>query len=404
MDKMITIKPRRVRIGDFQFGTEEKKIIQDIVSSNSISEGKMVEAFSEEFAKFVGTRYCVPLNSGTSALMLSLAALKYHSEFKPTKNRKIITTPLTYVATTNAIVTTGFEPEFVDINLEDFSINAELVREKAEQETHYGLLPVHLMGYPCDMEKLNQTASRHGLVVIEDSAEAHGSEFEGEKTGSLGLAGCFSFFIAHNIQAGEFGCVTTNDTELTHLMRSMKGNGRRCYCYVSEITAGKCPHENDGFNPRYIHDYIGFNFKAMEYQGGIASVQLKKARWIHEQRLKNVKYLNDALGKFSDILQLPLFSKKVSYLGYPLLVNNAQYSRNKTVLALKKEGIECRPIFNSIPTQQPAYAHLKKQYEGKLPNAELVGNNGFYVGCHQYLTEEDLEFMAEAFGKALKNQ
>lgn len=397
------MKYRRVAVGDFRFGKEEKKVISEIVRSHSISEGRLVEQFSREFADFVGTQYCVPLNSGTSALMLSFAALKYHSKLKPTENKKVITTPLTYIATSNAVVTTGFEPVFVDINLEDFSINAEQVAEQAEKQEHYALLPVHLIGYPCDMNKLGKTAEQHNLVIVEDSAEAHGSEFEGKKTGSMGLAGCFSFFIAHNIQAGEFGCVTTNDAELTHIMRSMKGNGRRCYCLKSEIQSGKCPHRNEGFHPRYIHDFIGFNFKPMEYQGGIGITQLKKAQWIHEQRLQNVKYLNDSLAAFSDVLQLPRFSKKVSYLGYPLLVNNSNYSRNKMVVGLERLGVECRPLFNSIPTQQPAYAHLKKQYEGKLPNAELVGNNGFYVGCHQYLKKSDLEHVVNAIKTILKN-
>lgn len=395
---------RRVNIGDFKFGNEEKKAIQQIVESNSISEGAFVEEFAKKFADFAGTKYCVPVNSGTSALMISLAALNYHSRFKSRGTKKVITTPLTYIATTNAIVTTGFEPVFVDINLDDFSLNADLVAQEAEKEEHYALLPVHLMGYPCNMRQLNKTAEKNGLVVIEDSAEAHGSEFEGQKTGSMGLAGCFSFFIAHNIQAGEFGCVTTNDLELCNTMRSMKGNGRRCYCSRSEIAAGTCSHPNEGFHPRYIHDFIGYNFKAMEYQAGVAIAQLNKAQWIHEQRLKNVQYLNDALAAQTNVLQLPQYSKKVSYLGYPLLVTNPSFSRNKLVLSLEKKGIECRPLFNSIPTQQPAYAYLKKEFEGKLPNAEFVGNNGFYVGCHQYLTESDLEQIARSVKEAIREQ
>ncbi|MDO8625614.1 MAG: DegT/DnrJ/EryC1/StrS family aminotransferase, partial [Candidatus Diapherotrites archaeon] len=226
--------------------------------------------------------------------------------------------------------------------------------------------------------------------------------YNGKKTGSLGLAAAFSFFIAHNIQAGEFGCVTTNDDELAHLMQSMKGNGRRCYCLRSEIENGKCPHVNDGFHPRYISDYIGFNFKPMEYTAGVCTVQLKKADWIMQKRLENVRYLNDNLESVSDILRLPPYSDDVSYLGYPLLVTSPSHTRNKIVLELEKLGIECRPIFNCIPTQQPAYGYLAKQYAGKLPNAEYVGNNGFYIGCHQYLETADLDYAVSAIKKVLK--
>lgn len=395
------MEKRSVHIGDFRFEAAERAVIEEIMDTNSISEGKFVQRFSNDFAEFIGTKYCVPLNSGTSALMLSFAALNNHSQFKPRDNRRVITTPLTYIATTNALVTTGFEPDFVDISLDDFSIDPELVAEKAENQAAYGLLPVHLMGYPCDMKKLGKTASKHGLVLVEDSCEAHGSKQDGKKTGSFGIAGCFSFFIAHNIQAGELGCVTTSDAELERLMRSMKGNGRRCYCLRSEIDSGKCPHVNDGFHPRYIHDFVGYNFKPMEFQTAIGCEQIKKADWINQKRLENVSYLNDELKSVSNIFQLPAFSDQVSYLGYPLLVTNPNYSRNKIVLALEKMGVECRPIFNSIPTQQPAYSHLKKKFDGKLPNAELVGNNGFYVGCHQYLTTNDLEYLAAAIKKAV---
>lgn len=395
---------RRVPVGEFKFGPEEKKAIGRILSQNSISEGEFVEKFSMEFAQFCKTRHCVSLNSGTSALMLAWAALKYHSRFKPTDSTRVITTPLTYIATTNALVTTGFEPDFVDINLDDFSINADLAAQLAETGKYYGVLPVHLMGYPCDMKKINSIAQKNGLVVVEDSAEAHGSEIDGKKTGSLGLAGCFSFFIAHNIQAGEFGCVTTNDDELSRLLCSMKGNGRRCYCLRSEVDAGKCPHVNEGFHPRYIHDYIGYNFKPMEYQAAVGITQLKKVGWIFQRRLENVKYLNDELAGLDTVFQLPRFSKHVSYLGYPLLVTNPAFSRNQIVLGLEKLGVECRPIFNSIPTQQPAYAHLKKKFSGKLPNAEFVGNNGFYAGCHQYLKQSDLEYLVYAIKKVLNQQ
>lgn len=395
------MQPKTVGVGDFRFEADERRAIEQILDSNSVSEGKFVEQFSSDFAEFIGTRHCVPLNSGTSALMLSFAALNYHSRFKPVENKKVITTPLTYVATTNALVKTGFEPEFVDIRLDDFAIDPELVAAQAEKETHYGLLPVHLMGYPCDMNALQKTTQKHNLVLVEDSAEAHGSLFERKKTGSFGIAGCFSFFIAHNIQAGELGCVNTNDAELAHLLRSLKGNGRRCYCLRSEIQSGKCTHTNEGFHPRYIHDYIGYNFKAMEFQTAIGCVQLKKAGWINQKRLENVRYLNDELQSVSTVFQLPAFSDQVSYLGYPLVVTNPDYSRNKIVLALEKMGVECRPVFNSIPTQQPAYAHLKKKFDGKLPNAEFVGNNGFYVGCHQYLTSQDLEYLVHAIKKVV---
>jgi len=391
-----------VSIGDFIFGKKERKAINKLMDSNSISEGKNLTEFEKMFANYIGTKYCVGVNSGTSALMLVLAALKYHSKFKLKENSNILTTPLTYIATSNAIVTTGFKPVYCDIKLDDFSLDPEKAKEVLEKTNVSAIMPVHLMGYPADMHAFNLIARKHKIPVIEDAAEAHGSIYNGKKTGALGFAGCFSFYLAHNIQVGEFGAITTSNKELALICRSMKGNGRRCFCTLQEVKEGKCFHKNTGFHPRYIHDFIGFNFKAMEYQPAIGKIQLKKIEEINRKRRANVKYLNDVLAPLEGKLKLPKYDKNISYLGYPLLVLDKKYSRNKIALALMKKGIEVRPIFNCIPTQQPAYAFLRKKYKGKLPNAEFVGNNGFYVGCHQFLKRTQLDFIAKELKKILR--
>jgi len=352
-----------VKIGDFIFTKEERQAMLSLIDANSISEGKKCREFEANFASFIGTKHCASANSGTSALMLILAALKYHSKYGKMiaeSGNKVITTPLTYIATSNSIVTTGFEPIFADIELETFSVDAQKVKELCEQEQGIcGMMPVHLMGYPADMDTLNSIAKKRGWFVVEDSAEATASIYKGKRAGSIGTAGAFSFYIAHNIQVGEFGALTSDDAELVERAHRLKGNGRVCYCTVSQIEQGKCPHQNMGFHPRYLHDMIGYNFKPMEYQAAVGVEQLKKIAWITKRRQENVKLLNDLLSPVSGALRLPKHSDQVSYLGYPLLVNDKSLSRDKICVALSAAKVENRPIFNSIPTQQPAYAHLK---------------------------------------------
>ena len=402
---VVLMKTRAVRIGDFVFEKEEREAVNALMDRNSISEGEECLRFEEGFAGHIGTDYWVTCNSGTSALMLVLQAMKYHSGFNAREGQKILTTPLTYIATSNSIATTGFRPVYVDINEHNFNLSEEQVKEHFEgvdAEEYAGIMPVHLIGYPCNMKIINSIARKHNIPVIEDSAEAHGSIYDGKKTGSLGFAGCFSFYIAHNIQVGEFGAITTNDRELADRCRRLKGNGRLCYCTVSQIHSGRCPHTNMEFNPRYMHDMIGYNFKPMEIQATIGNVQLRKIGEINRRRRENVRHLNDLLSVVQDLLKLPEYSDDVSYLGYPLVVKEKNLSRSAISSFLIKQGIENRPIFNCIPTQQPAYAHLKKEYAGKLPNAEHVGNNGFYVGCHQFLKSDDIEYVAENIIKAVK--
>lgn len=389
-----------VSIGSFKIGNEEREAIEGVLSSNRVSEGENVREFERAFSDFIGTKYAVAVNSGTSALMAGLLALRYHGDIG--EKKKVITTPVTYIATSNSIVLSGLEPAYADIEPETFLIvpeNIKAILEEADDPSEYGLiLPVHLMGYACDMDKINKIAREYGLVTFEDSAQAHGTMYKGRRTGSLSLLSDFSFYIAHNIQVGEMGAVTTNNLDIYRLLKRVKANGRLCACERCTRSLGTCPHKNLNTDPRFTHDIIGGNFKTTEFQGALGKVQLKRVEWIIKKRQENVKYLNEQLEPLSDVLRLPRYSEDVSYLGYPIMIKKpGVISRNTIMSGLEKCGIETRPLFGCIPTQQPAYSHLKARYSGKLPNAENVGSNGFYVGCHQYLTREDLDHIVKSF-------
>lgn len=390
-----------IRVGDFKLGELEKKAINEVLDSGRLSEGAKVNEFENEWAKFVGTKYCVAVSSGTSALICGLEAMKHRY---PTTKNKIITSPLTYISTVNAIKLSNYEPLFVDINPHDFSIIPEQIeRILSTRDDICGIIPVHLMGYPCSMNKINDIAKKYGVWVFEDSAEAHGSLYNGKKTGSIGDLGAFSFYIAHNIQAGEMGAITTNDKEIFRLARKIKANGRDCDCDVCLRSEGKCPKLNTregDYDPRFSHDIIGYNFKLMEFQAALGLTQLGKVDEILQKRRENVKYLNDNLDGLSKHLQLPLFSNDISYLAYPIILHGLE--RKIIRRKLEEGGIETRPLFGCIPTQQKAYEYLKEEYKGKLPNAEYVGSNGFYIGCHQYLEVEDLEKIVNTFKEILK--
>ena len=404
---------RRVYVGDFKIGDEEKEAINEVLDSGRISEGIKTREFEKLFADYIGTKHAVAVSSGTSALMAGMTAMRYDENIDVGCGTKVITTPLTYIATSNALVTAGFNPVYVDVDRETFGITPENITEHLEDvgdiEQYSVILPVHLMGYPCDMEGTNKVAKKYGLQTFEDSAQAHGTIYNGKKTGSLSLLSAFSFYIAHNIQAGEMGAVTTNDANIARLIKKIKANGRMCDCPVCRRSEGKCPRlaaykGEDDFDPRFTHDFIGYNFKTMEFQAALGITQVKRADWITERRRDNVEYLNDGLEEFSDLLKLPKFDKNVSYLAYPIVINNPdKLSRKKLRKELEENGVENRPLFGCIPTQQPAFKHLKEEYEGKLPNADYLGKNAFYVGCHQYLEQDDLEYMVKIFREILKN-
>lgn len=391
-----------IHVGEFRTTEKIRKYILEILDSGKISEFSNVNNFEKKWAEYIGTSYSVSVNSGTSALIAGLEALKI--KYPNRANKKIITTPLTYIATINAIVLTGFSPVFVDIDTNNFGLlpqAVEMYLERIEDPQEYSIIiPVHLLGYPVEMDKINKIADKFGLLTLEDSAQAHGTIYKGQKVGTFSLISTFSFYIAHNIQAGQLGAINTNDKEIANLVRQIKSNGRCCICDICLRSQGKCPYRYADFDPRFTHNVFGYNFKPMEFQAAIGLAQLDDVNDIIKKRQKNVKILNNYLSIFSDILKLPKFSEDISYLAYPLILKDHKISINNLKHNLEKEGIETRPLFSFIP-HQVSYKYLKSEYEGKLLNAEYIHKNGFYIGCHQYLEEDDLEYIFTKFKKIL---
>jgi CDP-6-deoxy-D-xylo-4-hexulose-3-dehydrase len=311
------------------------------------------------------------------------------------------------VATSNALKLVGLEPVYVDVNLDTFDIKPELIKKLLEEDNNADeycmILPVHLMGYPCKMDEINAIAEEYNLLVIEDTSQAHGSKYNSKYTGSLSFASTYSFYIAHNIQVGEMGAVLTNDKKLYQTLKKVKANGRVCDCIICTRSIGKCPRANLKYDPRFLHDMVGYNFKTTEFQAALGIVQLKKFNEIIKKRQQNVATLINYLSEFSDVIILPKYSEDVSYLAFPIVLRKDMFiSREDLMHKLYKEGVESRPLFGSIPTQQPAYHEYYDKYKGKLPNADYLGTHGFYIGCHQYLTKDDLYHVKNAFHNALE--
>ena len=336
---------RRVAVGDFQIDLEEKAAINEVLDAGRISEWKKVAEFEKLFADYINTECCVAVNSGTSALIVGMSALINDFRFpKVKKGSKVITTPLTYIATINAIVLAGMEPVFIDVDLKRFSILPQKIREHLENvndpENYSIILPVHLMGYPCDMDEINSIAVEYEMVVIEDSAQAHGSLYKGQKTGSLSLLSIFSFYIAHNIQAGEMGAVVTGDKVLAGLIRKLKANGRVCDCSVCTRPNGYCPYfpqEDGDYDPRFVHDVIGYNFKIMEFEAALGVSQLKKADIIFEQRQNNVRFLNEHLNKYVGIDVIPKVCSNTTKIASKHNVDHDIYCKPSEDLYLDKK-------------------------------------------------------------------
>lgn len=401
----------RVSVGDIPVTDEIRAGILRVLESGRFSEGPEISRFEREWARYVRTKYAVALNSGTSALISAILALSHHDPSLASR-RKVITTPLTYAADSNAIVLCGMEPIYVDINPDTFGIRIDLVERLLEEEgpDEFGIiLPVHLMGYPLDMASLCDLAEQYGLRIVEDAAQAHGAETAGRPAGSWGDVSAFSFYIAHNIQTGEMGAVNTDDQSLASLVRQLKANGRACDCPTCIRATGKCPRkaaeEEQDTDPRFDHVRIGYNFKANDWSGAIARAQLEHAGEILARRRELFAAYSQRLAAHSPWLRLPPQVEMASPFAYPLVLRpGVPLGRGEVRSALEAAGIESRPLFGCIPTQQPAFARYRSQYSGRLPAAEETGLRGFYIGCHQGMTEQDVEHVGSVLDDLAKEK
>jgi len=194
--------------------------MNEVIESNRVTEYSNTRKFEKKWAKTIGSKYAIAVNSGTSALISGLYALKHLSG--DDRRKKVITSPVTYVATSNAIRLSGLEPVYGDIDKNTFELlpsEIEKILEEQDPSEFLAILPVHLMGYPCKMDEINQIAKNNKLFSFEDAAQAHGTRYKGKMMGSYGDLADFSFYIAHNIQVGELGAVNTSNPEINRLVK-----------------------------------------------------------------------------------------------------------------------------------------------------------------------------------------
>ncbi len=378
----------KIRIGDLQFDKEERDALQRVIDSARVSEGREVQAFEEQFADWVGVKHCVAVSSGTAALMVGLKSLEYLGYIP--SDATVLIPALTFIATANAVKMCEYEPIFGDVGTDTYTLESYYAMVHKTDVT----LPVHLFGFSADMANIASKArwSNDDAIVCEDACQAHGTMIGDRKAGSIGLWGAFSFYIAHTVQAGELGALVTNDADIALMARRLKAQGRTCACKICTRNTTGC-HLLENGDPRFRALYPGYNFKAMEWSAAIARVQLDKVDANIERRKGNRDRLTRSLFGAQDKLKLPRHGLYDVPMVYPLVLKSG--NRDALIVKLESAGVEARPMFGCIPTQQPAYREYKERYAGMLPISERFGRQGFYVGCHQYLNSDHMKRIAE---------
>ena len=356
--------------------------------------GKKVKQFEEMFAQYLGCKYAVMVNSGSSANLLALSVLCNPLLTTSMKQgSEIITPAVTWATTVYPIANVGCVPVLVDVELETYNIDPAQARLAVTENTR-AIVPVHLLGNPCAIDSIQDIAKEKNLFVVEDACESTGAEFLGQKVGTFGDMGTFSFYISHHISTIEGGMVVTNNEDYCEYLKAMRAFG-----WVRDLNRKKTLEgENPGIDPRFLFYTYGYNFRPTEIQGAFGIHQIKKLDRFIIARRKNAAYWNRKLKPFADLLSLPQegTDSRHVYFGYPVTIKpEAPFDRGDLVTRLESKGIETRPIMAGNMTEQPVMNHLKHRVVGDLRNSRLVMRRSFFFGNHNGIGPEQRNFIGE---------
>jgi len=376
------------------YGKDEVVEALSSMVSTWVTMGKKVKLFEESFAKYNGVKYAVMVNSGSSANLLALSVLSHPTVKKIQRGDEIITPAVTWATTVYPIVNIGAKPVFVDVDIETYTMNTKLTESAISKKTS-AIMPVHLLGNPCDMNRLSKLSKNHNLAMVEDTCEAHGAEFGGKKVGSFGDMSTFSFFMSHHITTIEGGMLLTNNEQFYELAKSMRAFG-----WTRDLkNKNKFIKENKQIDERFLFVNLGFNLRPTELQGAFGIHQIKKLEKFIKIRKDNAKYWNKRLSGLEDIFFIPkeTIGTRHSYFCYPLTIKeNVSFSRAELVKFLEKRNIETRPIMAGNMVEQPVTKSLQYKVHKTLKNSELIMKNGFFVGNHQDIKKPQREYVADS--------
>lgn len=353
-----------------QYQSIKKEIdaaIQRVLDGSVFIGGKEVEEFEKEVAVFCGSKFAIGVNSGTDALFLSLKALGIGS------GDEVITTPFTFIATAGVISNCGAKPVFADIDPVTFNIDPKKIEKKITEKTKI-IIPVHLFGQMADMLEIIEIAKKRNLFVIEDAAQAIGAEFNGQKAGSMGDAGCFSFFPSKNLGAfGDGGMIITNNEELASKIRLLKSHG-------------SSPRE------KYLNLIVGINSRLDSIQAAILRVKLKYLSEWSRKRAEIAAYYNENLKGAGDIV-VPVTLTKRSHIFHQYTVRTG--SRDELQKNLKGKEVPTM-VYYPLPLHlQPAFEYLNYK-AGDFPEAEKAAKEVLSLPIYPELVEETQDMIIKA--------
>tara|TARA_S200002703_G_C3803114_1_gene248315 strand:- start:2773 stop:3957 length:1185 start_codon:yes stop_codon:yes gene_type:complete len=361
-----------------------------------LTKGHLTKELEDAWAKKIGTNYSVYVNSGSSALLLTLAALKYFeiengpSSYNFLKNNKIVIPNLSWATDVSSPHLLGYDVSLVDCNLDDLSVDIESLERIFIQETPAALMLVSVLGFVPKMDVIIDLCNKYNVILLEDVCESMGSEYNNRKLGSFGLASCFSLYFGHHLSTIEGGFINTDNKDFYNLLLSMRSHGWDRDCDKDVQTLWRDKYNVDDFSSLYTFFYPGFNVRSTDLQAFIGLRQINKLDNYKIKRNTNYKLYK----KYITNNKLNLEERTndfISNFTYPVIAEN----RSSIVSELQKNNVEVRPLIAGAMHKNPFIKkYITREHNKSFPNCELVDTQGFYIPNHQDISEEDIKFIA----------
>lgn len=370
----------------------ELQAIQNVIQSGKFTMGERVREFELKFAEKVGAKYSVMVNSGSSANLVLVNALKYHSKFNLVPDDEIIVPAVSWSTTYYPVTQSGFVLKFVDIDRQTLNIDVSQIEAAITLKTK-AIFVVNLLGNPVNWETLKQIAVRHNLILLEDNCESLGGNFQGKSLGTFGLGGTFSTFFSHHMSTMEGGLVCTDDEELMQIMKSLRAHG-----WTRDLPSLNYVFDKSGeaWDDHFRFVLPGFNLRPLEIEAAIGLEQLKKLDDFICVRRTNARLFSEMMSEFPDIETQTELGES-SWFGFSMvLTRKLRGKRQALVELLTESGIESRPIVAGNFTRNPVISHLPHIIHGVLSAADEMHENGLFVGNHHYDLSEEFSLLKQA--------
>jgi len=381
----------RYSLATSTWGDEEIAAIQEVIQSGRFTMGQQVATFEEDFAKYVGSKYAVMVNSGSSANLALLAACRYRNNPLIKPGDEILVPAVSWSTTYYPVNQLNATLKFVDVDPETLNIDVDKVEAAITSKTR-AIFVVNLLGNPADWVQLRRIAIEHNLLLLEDNCESLGATLDGSSAGTFGFGGTYSSFFSHHISTMEGGVVVTDDESLFHTLKSIRAHG-----WTRDL-----PHENHVHNKTgspwddlYRFVLPGYNLRPIEMEAAVGRIQLLKLdSFIHERR-KNAKHFA-AITKNLAGYRIQKENGNSSWFGFSIILEGKlRGHRGALIDALDAAQIESRPIVTGNFTRNPVIAHLDHAPIGALPGADQVHDQGLFVGNHHYDLTGEIDTLAE---------